>query len=152
PHFLLFLLLAPAVALGARAPVAPSTVCDPRDLGAVGDGQTNDQLAIQSAIDNCAAWGGGTVTLSAGAFLSAPVFLKTNVTLWLDSDATLLGTQDPNDYTWRPGWPNVGRSIVSLVNGGSGETDLGISGSGTIDGAGAWWWQYHLDNRPQQHQ
>jgi polygalacturonase len=45
--------------------------------------------------------------------------------------------------------PNVGRSIVALVNGGSGETDLAISGSGTIDGAGSWWWQYHLADRPR---
>jgi polygalacturonase len=125
------------------------TVCDPRDFGAVADGQTNDRQAIQDAIDSCAAAGGGTVYLYSGTFLSSPIFLKTNIKLQLDSDATLLGTQNPDDYQRVPGMPDIGRSILSLVNTGAGETDVAIIGSGTIDGAGAWWWQYHLADRPR---
>ena len=56
-------------------------VCDVRAYGAVGDGTTKDTHAIQAAIDQCAAKGGGTVRLTAGTYLSAPVFLKTGVTL-----------------------------------------------------------------------
>jgi polygalacturonase len=128
---------------------ALDAVCDPRDFGAAADGQTNDQLAIQAAIDSCAGAGGGTVYLYSGTFLSAPIFLKTNVTLQLDSDATLLGTQNPADYQRQSGMPDIGRSILSLVNTGAGETDVTITGSGTIDGAGAWWWQNHLADRPR---
>lgn len=132
------------------APVrAQNLTCDARDYGAVGDGQTLDTIAIQAAIDTCATAGGGSVRLSSGSFLSAPLFLKTRVTLQIDPDATLLASQDPEDYRHTPAMPDVGRSVVGLVNGGSGETDLTITGGGTIDGQGAWWWQYHLDNRPR---
>ena len=128
---------------------AQNLQCDPRDFGAIGDGINNDQQAIQAAIDNCAGLGGGTVNLSSGTFLSAPIFLKTNIVLQIDSDATLLATQNPDDYQWMPGMPTIGRSILALVNAGSGETDLTITGTGTIDGAGAWWWAYHLADRPR---
>ncbi len=137
------------VAAAPRPIRAQDMMCDPRDFGAAADGQTNDQQAIQAAIDFCAAAGGGTVHLYSGIFLSAPIFLKTNITLQLDSDATLLATQNPDDYQRRPGMPDIGRSILSLVNAGAGETNLTITGGGTIDGAGAWWWQNHLLNRPR---
>lgn len=140
-------------AIGARDPAlpanTPATTCNPRNFGATADGQTNDQQAIQSAVDSCFIAGGGTVVLSGGVFLSGPVFLRTNITLQIDGDATLLATQDPAAYQRQPGMPDVGRSIVALVNGGSGETDLAITGSGTIDGAGDWWWRFHLTDRPR---
>lgn len=40
------------------------------NYGAVGDGRTLDTRAIQRAIDDCAANGGGTVFLPAGEFVS----------------------------------------------------------------------------------
>ena len=143
------LLMLPILTITVRTTHAQDTVCDPRDYGAAADGQTNDQQAIQAAIDSCATAGGGTVYLYSGTFLSAPIFLKTNISLRLDSDAVLLATQNPDDYQRQPWMPDIGRSILSLVNSGSGETDVTITGSGTIDGNGAWWWQNHLDNRPR---
>src|SRR5580658_7881539 len=86
------LAMAPAMALGS-----PLT-CDARLFGAKGDGVAKDTAAIQAAIDACEAKGGSVVKLTAGIYLSAPIVLKSNITLQLDAGATLLGSGDHGDY------------------------------------------------------
>ena len=77
------MLLIPAVAIAFLAASASalhaSASCNPRAYGAKGDGVAKDTAAIQSAIDACAAKGGGTVRLTAGTYLSAPIVLKSNI-------------------------------------------------------------------------
>src|ERR1700683_4931662 len=96
----LFLGLALATEFTGSAAQAlePSPLCNPRAYGAKGDGTAKDTAAIQAAIDACAAKGGGTVRLTAGTYLSAPIVLKSNITLQLDKGATLLGSPDHADY------------------------------------------------------
>ena len=66
----------------SSAQAATGKVCNARKYGAKADGITKDTKAIQAAIDDCTrAKGGGTVMLSGGTFLSAPIVLKDNVTL-----------------------------------------------------------------------
>jgi polygalacturonase len=60
-----------------------------------------DTAAIQHAIDACASRGGSTVHLSAGTYLSAPMVLKSNISLQLDEGATLLGSPDHADIRRR---------------------------------------------------
>src|SRR5688500_10157455 len=69
-----------------------------REHGAVGDGQTLDSSAIQSAIEACAAQGGGSVYLPAGQYLTGSLFLRNNISLHLDSGAVILGSQEAEDY------------------------------------------------------
>jgi polygalacturonase len=109
-------------------------VCDPATFGAQADGRTKDTAAIQSAIDSCAVAGGGTVQLSSGAYLSAPITLKSNVTLAIAAGVTLLGSSDPADYQ-----PPKGTSLLPLIS-ATGQSDFAITGAGVIDGAGAPWW------------
>jgi hypothetical protein len=47
--------------------------------GALGDGQTVNTKQIQSAIDQCAAGGGGTLVIPKGEFISGSLFLKPGV-------------------------------------------------------------------------
>ena len=128
-----------AVAFVAASEVAlhASTTCDPRTFGAKGDGVTKDTAAIQQAIDTCAAKG-GTVQLAAGTYLSAPIVLKSNVTLQLDKGATLLGSPDHGDYPKITMFhlPDL-QPLVSATN----ATNVAITGEGTIDGNGETWWQ-----------
>ena len=111
--------------------------CDPHDFGAKGDGTTKDTVAIQGAIDACAAKGGGTVRLTAGTYLSAPIVLKSNITLQLDKGATLLGSPDHGDYPDKTEFrlPAV-QSLVSATN----AENVAITGEGIIDGQGESWW------------
>jgi polygalacturonase len=115
-----------------------ATTCNPRDFGAKEDGVAKDTAAIQSAIDACAAKGGGTVRLTAGTYLSAPIVLKSNITLQLDKGATLLGSPDHADYPPKVEFrlPTL-QPLVSATN----AADVAITGEGTIDGQGESWWQ-----------
>jgi polygalacturonase len=72
-------------------------IFSPRDFGATGDGKTLDSAAINRAIDACNAAGGGVVYLAPGTYLSGTVILRSNVTLYLEAGATLLGSKDIAD-------------------------------------------------------
>ena len=135
----LLALLAASPALGA------TRSCDPAQFGARADGKTKDTKAIQAAIDDCAAKGGGTVTLTKGTYVSAPITLKSNVTLDVAAGATLLGSPDHDDYPQTTVFQAPGRqALITAVN----AHDVAITGKGTIDGNGAKWWRDANGQRP----
>ncbi len=109
---------------------------------AVGDGHTLDTGALQSAIDAAAAAGGGTVYVGAGRYVTGTLHLRSHVTLELDAGATLLGSEDPNDYPLlRSKWEGEGVRLnhAALIY-GEGLENVTITGRGTIDGRGHKWW------------
>jgi hypothetical protein len=100
---------------------------------AAGNGSTNDRAAIQRAIDELGASGGGTVVLPAGrTFRSGNLTLESNVTL--EIDGTLLQSQDPDDYTYLPILGHSGnpwfQNYPFIYAGGV--HDVGVIGAGTI--------------------
>ncbi len=131
-------LCALALAAASCGALHAAATCNPRDFGAKGDGVAKDTAAIQKAIDVCAAKGGGTVHLTAGTYLSAPIVLKSNLTLDLDKGATLFGSPDPADYPAKTEFREPGlQSLVSATN----AENVAITGEGVIDGNGAGWWK-----------
>jgi polygalacturonase/lysophospholipase L1-like esterase len=121
----------------APAAIAEPKTFDVRQFGAKGDGNTLDTAAIQKALDECGKTGNGIVRLTAGVYLSKPIFLKSNTSLQLDEGAVLKATDDPNDFA-NPQAKRAG-DVFSFIN-GVGLTNITIEGKGTIDGSGAKWW------------
>ncbi len=126
------------LALTYGAGAEPASTCDPKTYGAKADGHTKDTHALQEAIDACAAKGGGTVTLTSGTYLSAPIVLKSHITLRLERGATLLGSPDQSDYSETDVFRQRDRQSLITANNATGIT---ISGEGTVDGNGEPWWE-----------
>jgi polygalacturonase len=137
-HLLVIAALATGFTAIWASPLHAAKTCNPRDFGAKGDGTTKDTVALQSAIDACAAQGGGTVQVNAGTYVSAPIVLKNNVTLHLDKGAKILGSPDHGDYPPITMFhlPDL-QPLVSATN----ASNVAITGEGTIDGNGESWWQ-----------
>lgn len=106
-------------------------IFDPRSFGAVGDGRAKDTASVQSAIDVCTSAGGGIVYLGPGTYLCGTIVLKSNVTLYLEAGAVLLGSADMNDY-------QPEHFIYS-----SGAHNVGLAGPGKIDGQGPAFWVHN---------
>jgi polygalacturonase len=92
-----------------------------RDFGAQGDGLAKDTVAIQKALDDCAAAGGGTVLLPDGIYLTGSLVLGANTTLQLGSRASLVGSGDIADYPlvnirWEGEFREGHRALLSASN------------------------------------
>ncbi len=99
--------VAAAVACGVSVPAAaapagtPSADVTAAPYNAVGDDVTNDRVAIQRAIDDVSAAGGGEVLVPVGrTFLTGSLMLRSGVTLRLDG--TLRQSQTVGDYGKAP--------------------------------------------------
>jgi len=106
------------------------------EFGAVGDGKSLATAAIQKAVDECAATGGGTVTVPPGTFLTSTIFLKSNVNLHISKGAILLGSTDRKAFT---------RAVVLA----DGIENASITGLGTINGQG--FKKYYPTSGPRHH-
>lgn len=115
------------------------------DFGAKADGLTNNTAAINSAIEAAAKNGGGTVYFPAGEFLSFTIHLKSNISLYLDQGAVLIGDNEKNGVgydlpeaeTWYSKFQDFGHSYWrnSLIYGDS-LKNVSIIGNGLIWGRG----------------
>lgn len=126
------------------------------EFGARPDGESVNTREIQAAIDACQ---GGRVVIPAGTFVSGALFLHSDMTLYLEEGAVLLGSGETEDYPLYR-YRFEGREQLchaSLINssdirdlewdgshGASGYLEGGrrlknivIAGSGTIDGNGS---------------
>jgi len=112
------------------------------DSGAIGDDKTLNTACIQAAIDQLANKGGGTLEIPPGIFLTGAIFLKPGVNLQLDAGAVLKGSTNLLDYprTMTRVEGHFEDWLPALIN--ADHVDhLRITGSGTLDGNGAPFWQ-----------
>ena len=71
--------------------------------GAKAHKDSNSTAAIQRAIDDCHRQGGGTLYFPAGEYMSGQLYLKSNVSFFFETNATLYASRNPNDYKHRSG-------------------------------------------------
>jgi polygalacturonase len=108
--------------------------------GAVGDGQTLNTKILQTAINRCAAEGGGVVVVPRGTFLSGAIFLKQGVNLSVEKDGVLKGSVNPEDYPQvKTRWEGIEREWTSALVNADGLTGVEVGGEGMIDGSGDQW-------------
>jgi len=98
-----------------------------KSYGAIADGKTNNTKAIQKAIDEASAHGGGVIVIPAGKFVTGVLTLQSNIELHLDDKAFLLGSALRADY-------GEGKASALIV--ANNLHHIAITGHGTIDGQG----------------
>jgi len=126
------LLLAASAGLALSAVNCDAFTVSIADRGAVKDGKTINTVAIQVAVDECAANGGGTVLVPAGVWLTGSIELKSQVTLQLDAGATLRGSSSLSDYPAN-GFKHLEMGDTTSLLWTIHRDDVSICGGGTID-------------------
>jgi Glycosyl hydrolases family 28 len=84
--------------------------------------------AIQKTIDSCSSAGGGIVYVPAGNFVTGTIRLRSNITLFLENGAKLIGSANLEDYYI----DSVRVGLIFTKN----CRDIKITGTGIIDGNG----------------
>jgi len=130
------------VAAGGAWPslgLAAERLYDVRNYGAAPGGETLCTAAIQKAVDQCAAGGGGTVYFPPGAWLSGTIELRSQVTLQLDAGCRLLASSNSADYpdAVLDARSHKKSSTARALLRGQDIEHVTIRGQGTIDGRGA---------------
>lgn len=142
------------ITLSFSTPVE-SACLDVADYGAQGDGSTDNTASLQRAIDACPK--DGTVYVPAGTYLTYPLFLKSNMLLYLAKDAVLLGGTDRQRYpilqgmvqneadgtetsyaSWEGNPLDSFASLITITE----ANNVAIAGPGTLDGNAQrsdWW-------------
>ena len=135
---LLIMMLVASQGVGAH-----SGIYDVHEYGAKGDGRTLDHQAINRAIEEAAAKGGGQVVLTAGTYLCGSIRLKSNVELHLTGGAKILAAPasmkayDESEVFGGPEYQDGGHTYFhnSLIW-AEGQQNVSITGQGMIDGEG----------------
>jgi polygalacturonase len=128
-------ILAWAASLPAAEPAQPripERVFNLSDFGANPDGKTSNTDAFRRAIAAVDKAGGGTLVVPEGKYFTGPVDLCSRLNLRLETGATILFSPDPAAY-------RAGDRFRPLLQASSAH-DVTLSGTGTIDGSGAAWW------------
>lgn len=114
-------------------------------FGARGDGLTKNTEAFKKAIEACNKAGGGRVVVPAGRFLTGPLYLKSNVNLHLQEGAVIVFSRDTKDYPLvLTRWEGMDCMNYSPQLYAYGETNIAVTGKGTLDGNAdkTHWWPW----------
>jgi polygalacturonase len=109
-------------------------------MGAKGDGNFNNTAIFQKAIDECNAFGGGTVLVEHGAYVTSTLILKSNVTIQVEQGAAIKASTKVDDYTFSKGIYSTETDVPVLFYGEKLE-NITFCGRGLIDGQAEQTWE-----------
>lgn len=117
-----------------------------QELGADVTGKVKCTDIINRAIEQASAEGGGTIYFPAGNYLTAAIKMKSNITLDIESGATIKFSDDFEDYLpfIKVRWEGIVMKTFSPLIHAEGAENLTIKGRGTLDGNGFKWWDFDL--------
>lgn len=125
-------------------PTFANVTFDVTKYGAKGDGTTDNTAAIKKAVDAANAAGGGVVVVPSGTFVTGAVYLKSNVNLRVDGTLKFSGdaSKYPTVLTRYEGIECMNRSPMIYAYK---ETNIALTGSGTLDAGGTSSWNMGSD-------
>ena len=118
-----------------KRPVIPANEVNLKDMGGVADGMTLNTEAFAKGISQLSKKGGGRLNVPEGIWLTGPIMLKDNIELHLSKNAIVLFSADKTLY--KDDKPNAKRVLPGIR--ASKRKNIAITGSGIIDGNGAYW-------------
>jgi polygalacturonase len=110
--------------------------------GANPSGSKLNTVLINNTISSLNANGGGTLFFPAGKYLTGAIKLKSNITIELEAGATLLFSDNFDDYLPFVEMRHEGilmKSFAPLIS-ASDAGNITIKGEGKLDGQGKKWW------------
>lgn len=123
-----------------QMPEFPDYEVNIKDFGAVGDGKMLNTEAINKAIREVNARGGGKVVIPQGLWLTGPIEMQSNVNLYTEENALVLFSDNFNDYPIiKTSFEGLDtrrcQSPISAIN----AENIAITGYGVFDGSGDSW-------------
>ncbi|MET1056833.1 MAG: glycosyl hydrolase family 28 protein [Pedobacter sp.] len=124
-----------------------------KEIFKVAAGKDSTQLqtiAIQKAIDACAAAGGGIVTFDPGVYLTGSIFLKDGVQLSIAKGVKIKGSEDIRDYPEIDSriagiemkWPAALINVIDRKN-------VAVTGDGLVHAQGKVFWEMYWKMRKE---
>lgn len=121
------------------------------DFDAKADGKHDDSSAIKMAINLCSKKNGGTIFFPAGYYLTGPIKLNNNITLYFDAGAVINFIDDFSKYApVFTRWEGVECYALSPLIFGNDLKNINIIGYGILNGNGKKWWDEIINRRKEQ--
>lgn len=142
----------PAILKHINPPKFPHREFPVTQYGAVGDGVTDCTAAFRKAIGACSGTGGGVVVVPNGTWLTGPIHLKSNVDLCIKHGAIIRFGADPTQYLPVVFARYEGTEVMNyspLVYALE-QTNIAITGDGTLDGQGTSWHRWKFFDDPKR--
>lgn len=112
------------------------------DYNIVGDGITDNTQALNDLLKRIDVAGGGELIFTTGIFLTGALSLCSNLTITVPAGATLSFINNVTLYpVVNSRWEGAKRDVYQACLYGNHLTNITLTGSGTVDGNGLFWWK-----------